>query len=242
VAHVTVAVEVHNGADGLVDGQLLPVDTQTGELGVLVGKVASLQERVVTEADTRDYVAGAKCNLLGLGEKLIGVLVQLELTDVSDGNQLLGPYLSGVKDVELEVVLLGLGNDLNTELPLGVGAAVDSHPQVLAVEVWILTSDLKSLVPDEAVYTELGSEVELDKVPLALVVDECVGVDTETLHHTEGAGNSAVGHGPHEHVSSLGVHVLEVPEVVVGGLGLRNLAVGLGLAGVDDIGKLNGVP
>jgi hypothetical protein len=32
------------------------------------------------------------------------------------------------------------------------------------------------------------------------------------------------------------VHVLEVPEIVVSGLCLRDFAIRLGLAGVDDIG------
>ena len=184
VSHGTVTVEVHDGANRLVDWQLFPVDTQTRELGVLVGEVASLQKRVVAEADTRNDVACAEGGLLGLGEELVGVLVQLELTNVSDGDKLLRPDLGSVQDVKIEVVLLGLWEDLDTELPLGVSATVDSHPQVLAMEVGVLTSNLESLVPDETVDTELGGEVKLDEAPLALGVDECVGVDTETLHHT----------------------------------------------------------
>lgn len=46
---------------------------------------------------------------------------------------------------------------------------------------------------------------------------------------------------PHEHVRRLGVVVLEIPEVVMGCLGLGNLVVWLGFASMDDVGKLDGV-
>jgi hypothetical protein len=42
-------------------------------------------------------------------------------------------------------------------------------------------------------------------------------------------------------VRRLGVVELKVPEVVVGCLGLGNLVVRLGLAGVDDVGELDGI-
>jgi len=42
-------------------------------------------------------------------------------------------------------------------------------------------------------------------------------------------------------VSSLGVQVLEIPEVVVGALGLRNLRVRLSLASVDNVREFYGV-
>jgi hypothetical protein len=91
------------------------------------------------------------------------------------------------------------------------------------------------------VNTQHGCPDEFYKVALTLVVDQSVGVDTEALHHTVRSRDTSVRHGPHEHVGSLGVQVLEVPEVVVGGLGLRDLIVRLGLARVNDIGKLEGV-
>lgn len=183
VAHGAVAVEVHNGADGLVDGELLPVDAETAELGILVGEVPALEEGVIAKADAGDDVAGAEGDLFGLGEVLVDIPVELELSDVSDGDQLFRPHLGSIKDVELKVVLLGFGNDLDTELPLRVRTALNGGPEILAVEVGILSCNLQGLVPHEAVDTELGSEDELDKVPLALVVNEGVGVDTETLHH-----------------------------------------------------------
>lgn len=241
VAHGTITVEVHDGAHRAVDGKLLEVDTKTGELGIEVGEVAALEKRVVGEANAGNDVAGAEGDLLGLGEELVGVAVELHLTNVADGNEVLGPDLGGIENIEVELVLVLLGNGLDTELPLGIGTVLDSLPEILAVEVRVLTSQLQGLIPNKGVDTELGSPDELDKVTLALGVDEGKGVDTETLHHAVGTRNGAITHGPGEHVSGLGVVELEIPEVVVRSLGLGNLVVRLGLASVDDIGELDGV-
>jgi hypothetical protein len=258
MAHGTVAVLVHDRADGLVDGQLLPVGTETAELSVGVGEVAALQQRVVGESNTGDDVTSAEGDLLGLGEVLVDVAVQFVLTHVVDGNQLLWPDLGGIKGIELELVLVCLGKDLNTKVPLGEGSVVNGLVEVLSVEIGVLASKLESLVPDEAVNTKAWLEVELDKEALALGVVESEGVDTETLHHAVGSGNTTVGVCPHEHVGGLGVKVLEVPEVVVScemmisgcslkdflsmrhtSLCLGDLVVRLRLAGVDDIGELD---
>lgn len=75
--------------------------------------------------------------------------------------------------------------------------------------------------------------MELDQVTFAFFVDESVCVDSEALHHAVRARNGSVRHGPHEHVSRLGVKEGKVPEVVVGGLGLGNLIVRFRLDGVD---------
>ena len=47
VAELAVAVVVHYWADRSVDGELLPVYTEAGELRVEVGEVPALEERVV---------------------------------------------------------------------------------------------------------------------------------------------------------------------------------------------------
>ena len=241
VAHGTVTVEVHDGAHRAVDGKLLEVDAKTGELGVEVGEVAALEKRVVGEADAGNDVAGAESDLLGLGKELVGVAVKLHLTNVADGDEVLGPDLGGIENIKVELVLVLLGNGLDTKLPLGVGAVLNGLPEILAMEIRVLTSQLQGLIPDEGVDTELGSPDELDKVTLALGVDESKGVDTESLHHAVGTGNGAITHGPGEHVSGLGVVKLEIPEVVVSRLGLGDLVVRLGLASVDDIRELDGV-
>lgn len=153
VTHLSVAVVVHDRTDGPVDGQFLPVGSEAGELSVRVTEVTALEQRVVAEADTRHDMTGAEGDLFGLCEVLVGVAVQLELTNVSDWHKLFWPHLGGIKNIEFKVVLLRLWDGLNTEVPLGVRASVNRLSEVLAVEVGVLACELQSLVPDERVHT-----------------------------------------------------------------------------------------
>lgn len=175
VVEGAVAVEVHDGADRAVDGELLPVDSETGDLGVEVGEVTALEKRIVGETDTGDDVGSAESDLLGFGEELIDIAVEGEFTNVASGDEIFWPDLGCIKNVEIELILIGLGNNLDTELPLGVGTVLDGFHEILAVEVGVLTSKLQGLIPNKGVNTELRGPDELDKVTLALVVNEREG-------------------------------------------------------------------
>lgn len=148
VLHGAVAVEVHDWADGAVDGELLPVDAQSAQLSVEVTEVTGLEEWVIGEADSGNDVSGTEGCLLDLGEVLFGVLVQLDLTDVADGEKFLGPNLCGIEDVEVEVVGLLLFASLNSELPGGEHTVPDGIGKITSVEVRVLTGDLEGFVPD----------------------------------------------------------------------------------------------
>lgn len=93
-------------------------------------------------------------------------------------------------------MLVLLGNELNTELPLGVGSSVDGIVKISSVEVRILTGKLvvsvryqsqvafiihlESLVPNERVGTEMRGPVVLDKGALPLRINKTEGVDWES--------------------------------------------------------------
>ena len=66
-------------------------------------------------------------------------------------------------------------------------------------------------------------------------------MNAETFHRRIAARERAVAHGPHQHVGALRRQRNEIPESVVGRLGLRNLVVRLGLHRVDQVGKFVGV-
>ena len=127
------------------------------------------------------------------------------------------------------------------ELPLGVVAGLDGVPEVAAVEVGVGPVDLDRLVPDDRLQALLRLPVELDEGRLPLGVDQAEGVDAEALHEPERARDRPVGHDPHDHVHALGRERDEVPEVVVGGLRLREAPVRLRLGGVDQVGELDRV-
>ena len=87
----------------------------------------------------------------------------------------------------------------------------------------------------------LGFQWNLTKVDLPFGVDQPEGVDAEAFHDAKRARDGAVGHDPHDHVHALGRQRDEVPEGVVRGLRLREVAVGLLLGGVDQVGELDRV-
>jgi hypothetical protein len=63
---------------------------QPDELGVEVGEVTELQQRVVGEIDTGDHVGGVKGHLFGFGEEVVGIAVKYHLSHRADRNLFLG--------------------------------------------------------------------------------------------------------------------------------------------------------
>jgi hypothetical protein len=102
---VPVLLEMRDRALGRVDRQLGEVGAaQPLELGVQVGEVPALQQRVVGEVDAGDDVLGAERHLLGLGEEVVHHPVQDQAADPPDRDLLLGNDLGRVQHVEAEPV------------------------------------------------------------------------------------------------------------------------------------------
>ena len=109
------------------DRALRGVDRQVGEvraaepleLGVEVGEVAALQQRIVGEVDAGHDVLRAERHLLGLGEEVVDGPVEHQPADPADRHELLGDDLGGVEDVEVERVGELVVEHLDAELPLG---------------------------------------------------------------------------------------------------------------------------
>ena len=87
----------------------------------------------------------------------------------------------------------------------------------------------------------LGFQWNFTRVVLPSALTKPERVDAEAFHGPVGAGDAAVGHVPHGVGLRLGVQGDEVPERVVGALGLRDLPVGVRLGGVDDVRELDAV-
>lgn len=133
--HLAVPLMVHHRADRTIDRQLLPIDTQPRDLSVEIREVATLEERVVAEANTGDDVRGAESDLFDLREVLVNIAVQDHLAYNFERNKFFRPNLSSIEDVEVEVMLLSFGDCLNGELPLGECAICNGLLQILAMEI-----------------------------------------------------------------------------------------------------------
>ena len=226
-----------------VDGQLGPVrPAEAGELRVQVGEEAALQERVVGDVDAGHEVGRVEGHLLRLREVVGRVGVQRHAAEGLHGGELLRDQLRGVEQVDaLEHLLLVVLEHLHAELPLGEGAGLDRVGEVTPVEVRVHAVGEQRLLPGHGVHAEHRLPVELDQHGGAVRRDQAVGVDAEALHHAVGARDAAVGHVPQGVVLGLGVQGHEVPERVVRGLRLRDLAVRVRLHRVHHVRELDGV-
>lgn len=175
VAESTVAVKVHNWTNGAVDWELLPVLAETGDLSIKVGEVATLKEWIIRKANARNYMRSAESNLLSLREELISGSIQNHLSNNLDRHEIFWPDLGGVENVEIEIMLFGFRDDLDTEAPLWICSIVDGLKEILTMKVWILTGKFEGLIPDKRMNTQLWDPVKLDKESLPLSIDQCEG-------------------------------------------------------------------
>ena len=138
------------------------------ELGVEVGEVPPLQQRVIGEVDPGDDVLRAEGDLLGLGEEVVDAPVEDHPADGPHRHLLLGDQLGRVEHVELELLGERLVEELEAQLPFGEVARLDGVPEVAAVEVGVGPVDLDRLVPDHRLEPLLRLPVELDEGRLPL--------------------------------------------------------------------------
>ena len=141
----------------------------------------------------------------------------------------------------MEGLLLVVRHHLDAEVPDRVGPALDGVGQIPTMEVGIGAVGHQRLLPGHRVHALAGLPVELDQAGLTLGVGQPPGVDAETLHRPVRARNAAVGHVPHGVRLRLGVQRREIPEGVVGALGLRDLSIRLRFRRVDQVRELDGV-
>ena len=101
-----------------------------------------------------------------------------------DRDDLLRPQLGGVEDIEGHLGDVVLGEELDTEVPLGVLAGVDGVGEVPAVEVRVDAGELVGLGPHQGVDAERpASSGTSPASSVAGGVDQPERVDAEALHH-----------------------------------------------------------
>ncbi len=107
------------------------------DLGVDVRMDPAGEQRIVREVDARHDMRHAERDLFGLSKEVVGIAIQHQFANRDHGHQLLGHELGRVEDIEGERLGLFLCKDLQPELVLGIGTALDGFPEIAAVEVGV---------------------------------------------------------------------------------------------------------
>jgi len=191
--HMAILLKMPHRALGGVNGNMSKVrPAQTLELGIEVGKIAALQQRVFRLIDTAHDILGAKGHLLGLGKKVVHHPIQHQTPDDAHRHQLFGNQFGGVQHIEFKALGKVLVKHLQAQLPLREITATDGIPQIATVEIRVGAIELYCLVPHHGLHPLPGFPVKFDKNRRALAVDHAKGVHTEAFHKTQGAGNRPV--------------------------------------------------
>lgn len=97
-------------------------------------------------------------------------------------DELFWPNLGSIKNIEVKIGFLSL-NSLNSKVPLRVRAIINGFHQILAVKVRILTCKLQGFVLSKRVDSEFRYEMKIHEITFALLDDQSIDTDTESLHH-----------------------------------------------------------
>src|ERR1700722_7174677 len=93
--------------------------SETFELRIQVGKIPSLQQRVVAEVHAGHDVLRAEGDLLGLCEKIIDTAIEHQTSYFFYRNFIFRYELGGVQNVEREFVGKLLIEELEAQFPFG---------------------------------------------------------------------------------------------------------------------------
>lgn len=214
-SHVTIALKVANAVagSGCIDWELLVVNTDSVAVSVGVGKETRLQDWVSRWLDTWNHVGGIEGGLLDFGEVILGVFVEGELANFTEGELLMRPNVGKIEDVDLLLFpeFFGFfgGHGLPFHSPGGTFAAVNRSKEVLLGVVGRLR--LRFLLCQE-LCTLLRFHVHLTVDPLAFLVDKLESVAGVSVHKAVTVRNAAVTHENHNLVDRLGVVREVIPE------------------------------
>eukprot|EP00128_Syssomonas_multiformis_P012596 Colp12_sorted_trinity150504_noHs@28684 len=234
--HGAVKMAIVERALRAVDGEHLVVDTQAVGLSVHVREQPGLQHLLIRGGNARHHSAGGESNLLVLEELGAHVLVEDHLAHLNHGEQGLGPLLSGVEGIEVELAdVVALGDGLHVHGPLGELTTRDGLVEISGVEAEVLLGSLSVIV--NALHTLFALEVVTHKGDVVGTVDPLEGVHTPAVKSTVRCGDADVIHEPGEHVSGLRV----VGEVVIDAPPFLNTSDRVGLQRADHLGETDAV-
>ena len=183
-------------------------------------------------------------DLLGLGEEVRRVAVQGHAgRSVCTGTSSSGTsFVASSRSMPSKYWSSVSGITCTPSSHSGNAPGADRVVEVAAVEVGIDAGQRLRFLPHEAVHAEDRLPVELHQRGLAVVVrpaGRCERRSPPSSGSERGIARSDIAHI--SMCGDSGMHRDEVPERRVRGLGLRDLPIGFGLGGVDQVGELDAV-
>src|SRR6185503_16718300 len=85
---------------------------QSYQLGVGVREQPALEERIVCQIDSRNHMTGIEQNLFRLGEEVVRIAVQRQLSDALNRHELFGNEFRRVEKIEVKLMFILLLDDL----------------------------------------------------------------------------------------------------------------------------------
>ena len=210
-------------------------------VGIWVGEKTALEDGVGRWFDARRHVCWVESDLLNLGEVVLGVLVQLENTDLAERELLVWPDVGQVEDVDALLLpklfsLLGC-HRLELDSPRWVVALLDSVEKVLLRVIWRFICGL--FLGDE--FGALARlHVHLGVHPVTSFIDELHGVSGISVHEAVAIWDTSITHENHDLVNGLGVLGQIVPEHSAI-IGTAEMCGWVALLCVDEVRELGGI-
>jgi hypothetical protein len=176
-------------------------------------------------------------NLFNFGKVVLNILVEGELSDLSQWDLLLWPDLGQVEDVPAELLSFFWRENLDVDGPAWEVTFLDRVEQILGVPVWVLGCHLASLFIGESLATLVGLKMDLDIVEASIRLVPLVGVSGVSVHVSIRVWSTTVAEEVHDLVNSFLVGGEVVPEHS----SILQVGLGISLLGMDEERELGWV-
>ena len=140
-------------------------------------------------------------DLFDLGEVVLGVAVESETAEGTEGDFALRPDFGEVEDVPAEFLGVAWGEDLEVTGPGRVVAFLDGVEEVLRMPVRVLGGHFARFLVVEGFTALIGLAVDLDIVEGTVRLGKFVGVAGVAIHMAIGIGGTTVREQMHDLMS-----------------------------------------
>ncbi len=152
---------------------------------VRVGEDPCLQHLVGREADTRNDVRWFERGLLNVHKVVLWIAVEHQLGELDQRVVAMRPDLRQVERVEMKLLRIGLGHDLDADSPRGAVSPLDRFRQVACRVVGIGTREQLGFLSRVGLNSLLCLEVVPHLEAFTFCVDPAERMAAVSVHMTE---------------------------------------------------------